>query len=259
MIADENVRRHYQQDVRDRLYAFFQGSQPGRGERGNFQGGGRGQGQSGRNSGGRPPGPVASSRGTISDRLARSGLVRGALDQPTLRESVLALTIVNHPQLLEGEYDEVAAIDYEHAGLQKLWSSLLTAVAEAGPTLSREILIQKLEAHGHGTLLRGLDQQIRNARLWIATEIAAAEDAREGYRQALALYKRARALKRQRMELEREIAEATETDDGARIEQVISALHEVQNEVTRMENQEAIIDGFGVMSGRVKGPATGHG
>ncbi|MGC4409558.1 DNA primase [Rhizobium rosettiformans] len=259
VIADENVRRHYQQDVRDRLYAFFKGSQPGRGERGNFQGGGRGQGQDGRNGGGRPPGPVASSRGTISDRLARSGLVRGALDQPTLRESVLALTIVNHPQLLEGEYDEVAAIDYEHAGLQKLWSSLLTAVAEAGPLLSREILIQKLEAHGHGTLLRSLDQQIRNARLWIATEIAASEDAREGYRQALALYKRARALKRQRMELEREIAEATETDDGARIEQVISALHEVQLEVTRMENQEAIIDGFGVMSGRVKGPATGHG
>jgi DNA primase len=61
------------------------------------------------------------------------------------------------------------------------------------------------------------------------------------------------------MELEREIAEATETDDAGRIEQVISALHEVQLEVARMENQEAIIDGFGVMSGRVKGPATGHG
>jgi DNA primase len=39
---------------------------------------------------------------------------------------------------------------------------------------------------------------------------------------------------------------------------LISALHEVQSEVARMENQEAIIDGFGVMSGRVKGAATGH-
>jgi DNA primase len=28
-------------------------------------------------------------------------------------------------------------------------------------------------------------------------------------------------------------------------------------ETTRLENQEAIIDGFGVMSGRVKGPAKG--
>ena len=50
----------------------------------------------------------------------------------------------------------------------------------------------------------------------------------------------------------------TEADDGDRIDQLINALHEVQLEVARMENQEAIIDGFGVMSGRVKGPATGH-
>jgi DNA primase len=259
VIADENVRRHYQQDIRDRLYAFFQGSQPQRGDRGGYQGNGRGQGQGGQGRfGGRPPGPVAAGRGAISDRLARSGLVRGHQDQPTLRETVLALTIVNHPTLLEDEYDEIAAIEFENAALQKLWSSLLTAVAEADHGLSREVLIGKLEVHGHGTLLRTLDQQIRNARLWTATEIAAAEDAREGYRQALSLYKRARALKRQRKELEREVAEATEADDADRIDQLISALHEVQSEVARMENQEAIIDGFGVMSGRVKGAATGH-
>ena len=35
------------------------------------------------------------------------------------------------------------------------------------------------------------------------------------------------------------------------------ALQEVQHETVRLENQEAIIDGFGVMSGRVKGPAKG--
>lgn len=261
VIADENVRRHYQQDIRDRLYALFQGAQPGRGERGGYKGGASGGGKAaggGRfGGGGRPPGPIAASRGAVSDRLARSGLVRGRQEQPTLRESVLALTIVNHPQLLEQEYDEIAAIDYDNAGLQRLWSSLLTAVAELGSALSREQLIARLDSLGHGETLRALDQQIRNARLWIATEIAAPEDAREAYRQALSLYKGARALKRQRMELEREVAEATEADDGERIEQLINALHEVQLEVVRMENQEAIIDGFGVMSGRVRGPATG--
>lgn len=261
VIADENVRRHYQQDIRDRLYALFQGAQPGRGERGGYKGGASGGGKAaggGRfGGGGRPPGPIAASRGAVSDRLARSGLVRGRQEQPTLRESVLALTIVNHPQLLEQEYDEIAAIDYDNAGLQRLWSSLLTAVAELGSALSREQLIARLYSLGHGEILRSLDQQIRNARLWIATEIAAPEDAREAYRQALSLYKGARALKRQRMELEREVAEATEADDGERIEQLINALHEVQLEVVRMENQEAIIDGFGVMSGRVRGPATG--
>ena len=271
VIADENVRWHYQLDVRDRLYTFFQSTQPGRNERrgggGGYEQGGRGSGRNGEGRqggqgggrfGGRTPGPSAGGGGAISDRLARSGLVRGHQEQPALRESVLALTVVNHPQLLEDEYDEIASVDYENPALQKLWSSLLTAVAEGGPSLSRETLMARLDAHGHGATLRNLDQQIRNARLWTATEIAAPEDAREGYRQALSLYKRARALKRQRIELEREVADATEADDGDRIDQLINALHEVQLEVARMENQEAIIDGFGVMSGRVKGPATGH-
>ena len=61
----------------------------------------------------------------------------------------------------------------------------------------------------------------------------------------------------QRRELERELAEATEEGDGERVPQILRALQEVQMETKRMENQEAIIDGFGVMSGRVKGPAKG--
>ncbi len=259
VIADENVRRHYQQDVRDRLNAFFQGASNNRGERrGGFDAnrGGRGR-DNGRT--GRPPGGYSAIGGGISDRLARSGLVKGHQDQPALRESVLALTIVNHPQLLQDEYDEIASIDYENRELQKLWSSLLTAAAGAGAELTREKLIARLEEQGHGALIKSLDQQIRNARLWVATEIAAPEDAREAYGQAHSLHKRAKALRRQRMELEREVAEATEAEDADRIGQLIGALHQVQLEVTRMENQEAIIDGFGVMSGRVKGAATGHG
>ncbi len=254
VIADENVRRHYQQDVRDRLNAFLQGKSPqrdGGGGRGRFEHGGKG-------SGGRPgasQGPRAAGTGTVSDRLVRSGLVKGYQDQPALRESVLALTIVNHPQLLREEYDEIAAIDYDHRDLQRLWSALLAATAAAGPNFSREYLLEQLEAQGFEPLLKSLDQQIRNARLWPATEDAAPEDAREMYRQTLSLHKRTRALRWQKIELEREVAEATEAEDGERIGHVLRVLQEVQLEIIRMENQEAIVEGFGVLSGRVKGPA----
>ncbi len=81
------------------------------------------------------------------------------------------------------------------------------------------------------------------------------EDAREGYRQALALHKRSKALRWQKIEMEREIAEATEEGDGDRIDQLMRALQEVHLEGLRLENQEAIIDGFGILSGRVKGAA----
>jgi DNA primase, catalytic core len=257
VIGDESVRRHYQQEIRDRLNSFFSPmTRRGSGNRPPFQrGGGRpGQGGGFQNQRGVAAGPV-----TVSDRLTRSGLVSGYRDLPALRESVLALTIVNHPELLLEEYDEIAAIDFENRDLQRFWSSMLPAAATAGANLSREYLIQRLTADGFEVLLKSLDQQVRNARLWTATEGAAMEDAREGYRQALSLHKRTKALRIQKMELERAIAEATEADNSEEIELLLRALSEVQLEIVRMENQEAIIDGFGVLSGRIKGAAVSHG
>ncbi|MEZ0001145.1 DNA primase [Sinorhizobium fredii] len=255
VVADESVRRHYGQDMRDRLNAFLQGGAPFRGERRPFERGGRERG--GRQGGGfrhaggeRNAGPT-----TISDRLARSSLVSGQQAAPSLRESVLALTIVNHPQLLFDEYDEISTIEFDHRDLQRCWAAVLNAAAANGPRLTREGLVEQLEAEGFGTLIGALDQQIRYARLWTATTAAAPEDAREGYLQALALHKRTKALNWQRRELERELAHATEEADLEAVPQLLRTLNEVQLEVTRLENQEAIIEGFGVLSGRVKGPA----
>ena len=182
VIADENVRRHYQQDIRDRLNAFFQSASPVR--QNSQRGGGRGQGGRGDRRGGpgQPAlGPQAQGTGIVSDRLTGSVMVRGHAEQPKLREAVLALTIVNHPQLLREDYDDIAHIDFSNRELQRLWSVLIGEAAHAGHHLSRDYLYEKLETAGFAPLLKGLDQQIRNARLWTATQEAAPEDAREGY------------------------------------------------------------------------------
>ncbi|MXN49893.1 DNA primase [Shinella sp. AETb1-6] len=247
VIADEDVRRHYQQAMRDRLNSFFR-PVPRQGG-GNF--GGNRQ-QRGGARGGQQRNAVATG---ISDRLARSALVRGAQELPALRESVLALTVVNHPGLLFSDYDDIASIEYDNRDLQRLWSALLGIAGSVGARLERDRLIEDLETAGFEALLKGLEQQIRNSRLWTATAEAAPEDAREGYLQALALHKRTRALLWQRRELERELAVSTEEGDDERVPQILRALQEVQLETVRMENQEAIIEGFGVLSGRVKGPA----
>ncbi|MCD1263404.1 DNA primase [Shinella sumterensis] len=247
VIADEDVRRHYQQAMRDRLNSFFR-PVPRQGG-GNFSGNRQ---QRGGARGGQQGNGVATG---ISDRLARSALVRGAQELPALRESVLALTVVNHPGLLFSDYDDIASIEYDNRDLQRLWSALLGIAGSVGARLERDRLIEDLETAGFETLLKGLEQQIRNSRLWTATAEAAPEDAREGYLQALALHKRTRALLWQRRELERELAVSTEEGDDERVPQILRALQEVQLETVRMENQEAIIEGFGVLSGRVKGPA----
>lgn len=259
VIADESVRRHYQQAMREKLNAFFQPANAGGG---NWRNGNRGQGGyqrgGGQSRGGGRPGPGNGRLGAISGSLARSGLVSGQKDTPSLREAVLALTIVNHPTLLAAEYDHIAGLEFENRDLQKLHSAILSEAAMAGmERFSRESLLASLKEQGFADLLAMLDQQARNARLWTATEQAAPEDAREAFFQVLSLHKRARSLRQQKAELEREIAEAYEAEDADNIGRLLQALREVQLEASRLENQEAIIDGFGVLSGRVKGPATG--
>ena len=253
VIADETVRRHYQQAMREKLSTFFQPAS----RAGNWQGR-NGRGQGGREGSQRAGGSPPRGRGGISDSLARSGMVRGHQDVPTLREAVLALTIVNHPQILVEEYDHIADLEFENRDVQKLKVAVLSEAAMAGSQkFGRETLLASLDAQGFGALLKLLDQQVRNARLWTATEQAASEDARESFLQVLALHKRTRVLRQQVGDLEREIAEAFERDDDRNMEGLLQALREVQTEASRLENQEAIIDGFGVLSGRVKGPAVG--
>jgi DNA primase len=251
VIADESVRRHYQQDMRDRQYAFFRpGGQSNNEPRRSFTQRGPQQGRTSQSQGPSRSAPV-------SDRLARSGLVAGYATLPSLRESALALTVVNHPALFFEDFDALRQIEFESRDMRRFWQAVMGVAAASGPDLTREELLTALETQGFDSLMANLDKQIRFARLWTATEHAAIEDAREGYQQVLALHMRARALVRQRHEIERELAEAVEHGIEADAERLMLALKEVQLEISRLEAQEALVDGFGVMSGRVKGPAGG--
>lgn len=249
-IGDESVRRHYAQDMRDRLSGYFESSRPA----GVRQGGDdRFRGHQGTRQSG-PRGPRAGKRYGMTNLLARSTMVRGRTELPVLRDSVLTLTLVNHPDLLISEFDEVSAIEFDNRQLAILLEQLLDICAD-GDVPDREDVMQRLIAFGHEDTIDGLSRQIRFARVWTATTEAALEDAREGFLQVLALFKRSRELKQQKMELERDLAEATENGDEEAVPQLMRSLQSVQNEFSRLEQQDAIIDGFGVLSGRVRGAA----
>ncbi len=262
VIGDESVRRHYGQAMRERMNALFGGSRGGfaaraggpRGAAGERRRQGPGAQDGGRGRGGeRFPSAAAQAPAGISDRLARSAIVAGARTLPALRESVLALTVVNHPSLLFAEYDDISTIDYDSRDLQKLWGAVMNAAAAKGARLTRETLIESLEAAGLAPLLAQLDQQIRFARIWTATTAADPADALEGFRQSLAFHKRWKALIAQLRELERDLVQAMAEGDEAEEARILVSLQAVQDEATRLENQEAIVDGFGVLSGRTKG------
>lgn len=175
---------------------------------------------------------------------------------PTLRECVLALTVINHPDLMQDEYEEISSIDFDNRDLRRLWPVVLAAAAGTPRDPGREKLSELIAGQGFAPLLQRIDQQIRNARLWTAMSEAALEDARQGFRQALAFHKKTKALQREKIDIERRIAEATEAGDGEVMERMMRALQEIQLESQRLESQEVMIDGFGVPSGRVKGSAT---
>lgn len=245
-ISDEAVRRHYVQDVRDRLNAYFESS--------NTRSGSDRFARDGARRGQRPGEARAGRRYAMSHQLARSALVRGASSLPVLRESALALTLINHPEFLISEFDEVAAIEFDHPQMVAVLASLLDMCA-SGDTMEREAVRAALGQRGYGELIDQIDQQIRNTREWTATTEAALEDAREAFNQLLSLFRRTQVLRQQKKELEQDIADATETGDDEAVPHLIRSLQSIQLEVERLEHQEALIEGFGVLSGRVRGAA----
>ncbi|AYD01612.1 DNA primase [Neorhizobium sp. NCHU2750] len=269
VIADESVRYHYQQDIRSRLGAFFSqgnGYAQGNGggdrrqgfQRNNAGGATRGRGgRGGPQQGGSTVAGAMIESGTAGSARLNQMLKLSPQSKPALRETVLALTIANHPQLLLDEYDEISSVDFENRDLQRFWSSLLSIVGRLGVKLSVEAVREGLAADGFGDIVASMTQQVKNARLWTATEEADPQDALQAYRQTRALHSRNKELRWQKIELEREIAELSE-EEADRGEILLRALLEIQNEITRLEAQEAIIDGFGVLSGRVKGAAVSH-
>lgn len=248
-IQDEAVRRHYVQDVRDRLNAYFEDSSGS-----NARTGGERYGQAGSRRGQRPGEARAGRRYAMSQQLARSSLVRGGSALPVLRESALALTLINHPELLVSEFDDVAAIEFDHPQMVAVLASLLDLCA-SGETMEREAVRSALDQRGYGALIEQIDRQIRNTREWTATTEAAFEDASEAFHQLLSLFRRTQALRQQKSELEQDIADATESGDDEVVPRLIRSLQAIQLEVERLEHQEALIEGFGVLSGRVRGAA----
>jgi len=231
-IQDESVRRHYGQAVRERINAHFGAPQRGRGKQ---QGGNRyGRG------GGR--GAMAGGRLAISESLTRSRLLSSGADDMPLREAALVSAVLCHPDLLAGHFDDFTALELDHSGLERLRSAILEACATGRPRSRAELLELPALASQRATV-DALDTLIRRARLWTATGEAAHEDALEGFLQALHLHRRARALRRELRAAEAALGSESSDFNFGR-------LADIRREIDRTDSLEALVEGFGVSSGR---------
>jgi DNA primase len=231
-IRDESVRYHYQQEMRERVQAFF-GASRSRSGRPNDRD--QRQGYAGRPR-------VAAGRLAVSDSLARSALVKRAGGIMPLRETAIIVALVNHPALMDENFDTVECLDLAHPDLRQLHAGLIDALAH-GVGHDRSAVIQALQAAGLSEAWERAVMLIRRARIWPALEDAALDDAREAFAQALHLHRNARTLHKELKAAE--VALATDpTDENYR------HMLEIQAQFRDAQATEALIEGFGISSGR---------
>ncbi|GHA16558.1 DNA primase [Devosia pacifica] len=233
-IADTSVRRHYAQAFEEQLRAFLA---PPRNERWQSSQGRRG-GAQGRPHYGRAGG--ASPRVVISESL-RNSLTRRPTEA-SAREAVILLSLVNHPDLVNERFESLATLDFDSASGRDILASILDIVMRF-PEISASDLDDALRGHGHSTALDRMRQMLARQGVWQVSSEIAARDAETGLNHALALHN-----KKVQLNKELKAAEAALGQDPSA--ETFERLRDIKNQITTVDGTEALIEGFGSLSGR---------
>ncbi|ESZ18783.1 DNA primase [Mesorhizobium sp. L48C026A00] len=245
-IRDESLRYHYQQEMRERVLSFF-GAQ--RGARQTYQGGrqdgrsgGRFQGKGSAAGGQFARGGNAGGRTAITESLGRSALVKRGSEGMSVREATIIAALVNHPALIDENFAHVEFLDLANTDLKRLHAAILDAMAHDMAN-DRNAVIATIERAGCGEIWARVVALIKRARQWPALETAGLDDARDAFSQALHLQRSARTLHKELKQAEAALA-SDPTDENYR------HLVEIQAQFRDVQATEALIEGFGVSSGR---------
>jgi DNA primase len=263
-IRDEVVRRYYRQDFAERLARSF-APETARGgyNRGNFRGA---QGsESGRRftprgpaSGGRFGAKGGSGQGitpqlaggpyqAASPHLAASPIMRGQRSAMSRREALILQSLLNHPWLLHDHLEEVAALELAHPEAHKLRAGIINAFAHYSHTddVATEAarLRDFLEKSGYSQQIQRVDNAITTSAVWGVQPTAAREDVLSTWQQLVALHQKTHALLREKKDAELALGEeASEAN--------MTWLKDVSARLESLDGTEALIEGFGELSGR---------
>lgn len=158
------------------------------------------------------------------------------------REATLVVSLINHPVLIDENFEHVEFLDLANSDLRRLHTALLDALANDLAT-DREVILEAIHRAGCGDIWDRAVALVKRARQWPALEGAAMEDARDAFAQALHLHRTARTLHRELKQAEAALA-SDPTEENYR------HLVEIQAQFRDVQATEALIEGFGVSSGR---------
>ena len=271
-IRDEVVRRHYRENLAERFRSTF-APEGGRGgyNRGNFRGGGAGEsgrrfaprgsftpGPAGRFEprGGRGQGPSGSqtiNRGpyqAASAQLANSPIMRGQRSAMSRREALILQSLINHPWLLHDHLEQVAALELAHPEANRLRAGIIAAFANdhhhsPEPEEQAEKMRADLAARGLSEVLQRVERAITTSAVWGTKPGAAREDVLSTWQQLVALHQKTHALLREKKDAELALGEESS-------EANLAWLKDVSARLESLDGTEALIEGFGELSGRFR-------
>jgi DNA primase len=259
-IGDDSVRKYYRQDFNARLSQFFAPAQGQRREqRGERQGNWRDRAQgrdlgrdSGRNAGrdwparnGLPPRSASGKPApyvVVSNQMASSSVMRGPRSTVPLREALILQAALNHPWLLHDHLEELSHLEFRHAEAEKLKGALIDSAAHAA-ALDAEGLKAELAGRGLAETAARIAASITTPSVWGARPDAAPDDVLVTWAQLVALHRQWNSLVKELKDAEQALGQDASEANFLR-------LRDVQARLARMENTEALIEGFGASSGR---------
>ncbi|MCC8960620.1 DNA primase, partial [Bradyrhizobium sp. Pear77] len=198
--------------------------------------------------GGGTPGFSRGPYQAASQQLANSPIMRGQRSAISSREALILQSLINHPWLLHDHLEEVAALELAHPEAHKLRAAIIAAFAHDhhhSPDVEEqaEKMRSDLEAGGLSQILQRVARANTTQAVWGAQIGAAREDVLSTWRQLVALHQKTHALLRERKD-----AEAALAEDSS--EANLAWLQDIQARMAEADGTEALIEGFGELSGR---------
>lgn len=237
-IADAEVRRHYQADMRQRLAHLFRPeTSPSRAGRGNYA-------EPKPSYGGRQKFAPPVGAGPVSAELKRSQMATGgkAWNVGSRREMILIVAVLHHPALLERHIEMFSNVPIVDPGLDTLRAAIIELCA-ASPDLETQALRDHLITQGYGPIINRLLQAGMLSGDWFCGPGAAFTDAEAGWLQTLQRHSR----ENYRRQAVRDAEQALADEFSLENEEHLLALQKQLAE----DMEDPLDAGFGEASGRI--------